>query len=105
LPRCSKGTTGSALSAVIIYGANSADHIIPVTEAPDREWDETNIRPAHAWPKACPDCSVAAGRPVYCNSIKGGMSLERAQRKLREMTRLPIGLEAEHRRGPEGREL
>ncbi len=40
-------------------GANSLDHIKPVTEAPHLEWDPTNWQAAHLDP---------AGRPNGCNT-------------------------------------
>jgi hypothetical protein len=87
------------------WAAHSADHIVPVTEDPGREWDTTNLVAAHAWPKACPDCSIAAGKPIYCNSIKGMGSMERVRRLLEKRTglTLPVGEQAPYR--PEGRDL
>jgi hypothetical protein len=74
-------------------GSTSADHLEPVTEAPAREHDLSNLRPCHAWPKACQTCSEAAGRPIYCNSIKGMGSLERAKRKISIYTGLDLDAE------------
>lgn len=71
-------------------GSTSADHEVPVTEAPEREHDISNLNPCHAWPKACTVCSHHAGRPIYCNSIKGMGSLERAKRKIEEYTGQPL---------------
>jgi hypothetical protein len=87
------------------WQAYSADHIVPVTEDPSREWDLSNAKAAHAWPKGCPDCTIAAAKlgngPVYCNSIKGPMSVERARRLISERTGLQL-LRTETR--PEGRD-
>jgi hypothetical protein len=81
------------------WGSYSADHIIPVTEDPSKEWDLSNAKAAHAWPRGCTDCTYAArqlnpdAKPVYCNSIKGGYSVERARRIISERTGLRIGCE------------
>lgn len=69
-------------------GANSADHLEPVTEAPERELDLSNLRPAHGYPKGCPVCSQAAGKPIYCNERRGAYSVERFRRRLQEDTGL-----------------
>jgi hypothetical protein len=86
-------------SICLHYGARSADHGVSVTEDPSREWDLTNVKAAHAWPWGCTDCTYAAkqldpdAKPVYCNSVKGGYSMERARRILSERTGLRIGCE------------
>lgn len=76
------------------YGARSVDHIVPVTEDPSREWDRTNCKAAHAWPHGCTDCTYAAAKlgnkPVYCNGVKGGYSIERARRLIEERTGLQL---------------
>lgn len=72
-------------------GAKHLDHVDPQTEAEDRKHDVTNLRPVHGAPNcSCDTCSRAAGRPVYCNQIRGGYSIARAIRKLREITGLDI---------------
>lgn len=75
-------------------GATSGDHVISVTERPDLAHDLSNIKAAHAWPHPCPTCSPAAiargGKPVYCNEVKQGWSLERARRKIEERTGLAL---------------
>lgn len=66
-------------------GAKQPDHLVPVTEHPELEWELANIRPAHGAPgNACPSCSAKAGRPVYCNQIRSGLSAERARRIIAE---------------------
>lgn len=64
----------------------------------------SNLKAAHAWPKGCTDCTYAAGKPVYCNAVKGGYSIERARRLIGERTGLsmPGAVEAQDL-GPEGR--
>jgi hypothetical protein len=76
-------------------GANEADHVIPVTERPDLSLDASNLKAAHGWPFPCPVCTPAAlargGKPVYCNELKGGMSVERARRLIQDRTGLGLG--------------
>lgn len=67
-------------------GAAQVDHVIPVTEG-GAEWDLANCRPAHGIsrrPNPCPVCSPEAGRPIFCNQIRGGLSVERARRIIAE---------------------
>jgi hypothetical protein len=81
-------------------GAAGADHDpYPVTERPDLALDAGNLKAVHTYLKRgggqCPVCSPAAvargGRPVYCNEVKQGMSVERARRIISERTGLAIG--------------
>lgn len=77
-------------------GATSADHDpYPVTERPDLARDPANMKAAHGYPHPCPVCSPAAVangyKPVYCNEIKQGMSVERARRIISERTGLTLG--------------
>jgi hypothetical protein len=76
-------------------GANEADHVIAVTERPDLSLDAANLKAAHGYPVECPVCTPAAiargGKPVYCNELKGGMSVERARRLIQERTALGLG--------------
>lgn len=72
-------------------GARHLDHVEPQTENEARIFDVTNLRPVHGAPgNPCRECSRAAGKAVYCNQLRGGYSIERAIRKLREVTGLPI---------------
>ena len=67
-------------------GARQVDHIIPVTERPDLVYDMTNCRAAHGAPgNPCIRCSRDCGRNIYCNQLRGGYSIERAQRKIAEL--------------------
>jgi hypothetical protein len=80
-------------------GAESADHVLPVTERPDLARDAANLRAAHGWPHPCPTCSAAAvargGKPVYCNEVRQAMSVERARRVISERTGLSLGAPAD----------
>lgn len=73
------------------YGAKSADHLIPDTEGGKPVLD--NLKAVHAVGSPCPDCSLAAGKPMYCNEIRNALSVERARRIITERTglRLPVG--------------
>jgi hypothetical protein len=82
------------------YGAKSADHVVPETEGGETTLD--NLKAAHAVGSPCTDCSYAAGKPIFCNELKGGYSVERARRKIEERTGLRLGGEAPS--GPEGRD-
>jgi hypothetical protein len=81
-------------------GATSADHLVPVTEDESRAMDLANLKPVHSQPHACATCSSAAGKPVYCNGIRGAMSIQRARRKIREMTGLTLPVNGEEGEGP-----
>ena len=70
-------------------GSDAADHVLPVRERPDLEWDTSNLAPIHHRP--CPTCTEAAGRKVSCNYIKGYGTLETARRIVAERTGLAIG--------------
>jgi hypothetical protein len=60
-------------------GAKQSDHLIPVTERPDLEFDLSNCRPAHGAPgNSCPVCRV------NCNQVRGGLSIDRARRIIAE---------------------
>lgn len=74
------------------FGAKSADHVIPVTEAPELAMDLSNLKAAHSYPGGCTECSRASkdGRQIYCNEIKSAMSVERARRVIEERTGLPL---------------
>jgi hypothetical protein len=76
-------------------GAKAADHLVPVTERPDLALDAANLKAVHAVPAGCPVCSAAAlargGKPVYCNEVKGAMSLDRARRIIETRTGLSLG--------------
>jgi hypothetical protein len=81
-------------------GAQSADHVIPVTERPDLAVTASNLKAAHGWPGGCPDCTRASAakggqKPVYCNEIRGMGSVERARRIITEKTGLALGVTPE----------
>jgi hypothetical protein len=83
-------------------GARQADHLQSVTDRPDLAWDLANIRPAHGAPgNPCPSCSAAAGRKVHCNQLKGGYSVQRAQRIIAEWIAAAGGAPAQARPKPE----
>lgn len=48
-------------------GADSADHLVPRVQAPERTFDITNLRPAHHRP--CPTCRIR------CNGARGVRAL------------------------------
>lgn len=79
-------------------GAGVPDHLIPVAERPDLALDAANMKAAHGYLKtkdgACPVCSEAAGKPVYCNEIRGALSVERARRLIEQRTGLTLGTDA-----------
>jgi hypothetical protein len=87
-------------------GSDAADHLLPVRERPDLEWEVGNLRPIHHRP--CPVCTEAARRinpeakPVRCNYIKGYGTLETAQRIVSERTGLAIGQVSHETPGDEG---
>lgn len=85
------GTHGTVCHLCGHGGARTVDHVIPVTERPDLALSLANLRPAHGSGNRCPTCSVAAGKPVFCNEIKHGMSTDRAKRKIQERTGLRPG--------------
>lgn len=77
-------------------GARQADHVIPVAERPDLAWDMSNCRPAHGAPgNPCPVCTRECGRPVYCNQLRGPMTIERALRIIAERRAANTPLNAE----------
>jgi len=56
-------------------GARQVDHLKPVTEYPELMLRMSNCRPAHGAPgNRCPVCHE------NCNQLRGGYSVERAQR-------------------------
>lgn len=59
--------------------------MISVADRPDLEWAASNICPAHGAPgNPCPVCSVECGQKIYCNQLRGAMSVERALRIIAE---------------------
>jgi hypothetical protein len=67
-------------------GARQADHIESVADRPDLAWDLRNCRPAHGAPgNPCLTCTAECGRKVYCNQLRGPMTLERFRRVLAGM--------------------
>jgi hypothetical protein len=83
------------------YGAKSADHIIPDTEGGSSNMD--NLKAVHGVGSPCPDCSIAAGKPIYCNEIRQAMSIGRARRLIEQRTGLTLCREQDPS-GPEGRD-
>ena len=79
-------------------GAKVPDHLAPVAERPDLALDAANMKAAHGYLKSgggeCETCSAAAavhGRgPVYCNEIRGALSVERARRIIEARTGLTL---------------
>ena len=73
-------------------GSDAVDHVLPVTEHPELEWDVSNLRPVHH--KPCPVCAAASAalgkKPRRCNYVKGMGSLARARRIMSEWTGLPV---------------
>ncbi len=62
-------------------GARTIDHLKSVTEFPELAWDLNNCRPIHGLPyNRCLQCRGSGN----CNGIKGGYSLERAQKIIAE---------------------
>lgn len=76
------------------FGAKSADHVIPVTEAPHLAMDSGNLKAAHAYPGGCTECTAASvargGKAVYCNEVKQMGSVGRARRLIEERTGLRL---------------
>lgn len=59
--------------------------MVSVADRPDLAWKLGNCRPAHGAPgNPCPVCTRECGRPVYCNQLRGAMSIERARRIIGE---------------------
>jgi hypothetical protein len=85
------------------FAAYSADHIIPDTEGGSSRPD--NLKAVHGYPRACAECSAAAGRNIFCNEIRGAMSIERARRLIEKRTGLAIGNAPQTRSEPEGRDF
>ena len=57
-----------------------------MTERPDLMFDLGNCRPAHGAPgNPCAQCTEACGKAIYCNQLRGGYSIERAQRIIAEL--------------------
>lgn len=64
-------------------GANSADHILSRAEHPEVEFcSMDNLAAVHSYPKASP--LSPPGKPVYCNAVRGGYSVEYGRRKVAE---------------------
>lgn len=76
-------------------GARQSDHLVDPGTRPDLRFAVSNGRPSHGAARGrganpCTVCSRAAGRPVYCNQLRGMGSVERARNKIRELTGLPM---------------
>jgi hypothetical protein len=84
-------------------GAKVPDHLVPVAERPDLALDAANIRAAHGYLKngggECTVCSAAAvsrgGKVIFCNEIRGALSVDRARRLIEKRTGLSLGGTAE----------
>ena len=80
-------------------GAKVPDHLVPVAERPDLALSAANMKAAHGYLKngggECETCSAAAaargGKPVYCNEVRGALSVERARRIIETRTGLTLG--------------
>lgn len=82
--------------------AKSADHIIPDTEGGSSRPD--NLKAVHSVGSPCPECSRAAGKPIYCNEIRSFGSVERARRRISDRTGLTLDGPRAAESEPEGRE-
>lgn len=67
-------------------GADSADHVIPRSEDPEKTYDAANLRPVHH--KPCPACGIR------CNMVRGSLSVSAAIGKIRR-------IQQKHGTGPE----
>lgn len=66
-------------------GARQIDHLEPITENMALAWELKNCRPSHGAPRnPCSLCSQKAGKPIFCNQIRGMGSVERARRIIAE---------------------
>lgn len=84
-------------------GAGVPDHLVPVAERPDLALAASNMKAAHGYLKngggECDVCTAAARRlnadakPVYCNELRGALSVERARRIIETRTGLALGRE------------
>lgn len=118
-PKRSKGAEGSAWRRTVKYvvnrdagkchicnhfGGTSADHLVPDTEGGSSTPD--NLKAVHGYPHPCKECSAAAGKNIFCNEIRGAMSVVRARRIIEERTGLVIGRKSGcDPREPEGRDF
>lgn len=91
------------------FSAKSADHVIPVTEAPEKAMDVSNLKACHSFPGGCPECTIASvargGKAIYCNELKSMGSVERARRIIEERTGLTLFATRELPSEPEGRDI
>jgi hypothetical protein len=76
------GTYGDTCVVCRHGGARTIDHVIPLAERPDLMFSLENCRPIHGTRNKCFQCDPVKG--LNCNSVKGGMSLERARRIVAE---------------------
>jgi hypothetical protein len=67
---------------------DTLDHIQSRTDRPDLGLDPGNVRPVHHEP--CRTCSIAAGRAIWCNNLRGAFSVPRARKLIAERTGLGI---------------
>jgi hypothetical protein len=76
------------------FGAKTVDHLVPQTDGGD-VWDMGNVKAAHGSgrkPNGCLVCSAAMKRPVYCQTLRGAYSVERARRIIAERIILAGGV-------------
>lgn len=64
-------------------GALGADHLIPVSVAPELRWVLPNLRPCHGGRHKCPVCGLA------CNEIRQTKPVEQAREIIRRRIENP----------------
>src|ERR1700722_1954857 len=65
--------------------ADALDHLVPRAERPDLAFTASNLAPVHH--KACPACGL------FCNSLRGNLSVEAGRRKVQRRKTDTLGLE------------
>ncbi len=68
------------------------DHVVSFSEAPERAWEVSNLRPVHYNRMPCRTCLRAAlergEKAGYCNELKNVGTVERARAIIRRRTGL-----------------